>query len=216
MGVEQTALWPKCGIDTAMYHRHPNWGKDHYLIKARSFPGIGAGEHDLTLQLCSSKPMSTVMGKAHLGDSGADGAVMRRRTGAREERTVGRRRSSILIVDDDAEVSRGYALSLGAGGYAVALACDGETAIDLAGEKQFDAVVADIDMDGDSKCRMLKRLREQHRDLPVVVLSRGLAFASARAAVECGAHRYLLKPVSDERLLEVLVEAIQDSSRGKG
>jgi len=32
-------------------------------------------------------------------------------------------------------------------------------------------------------------------------------------AEECGAYRYLLKPVSDELLLEVLVETIQESSR---
>jgi two-component system response regulator FlrC len=87
---------------------------------------------------------------------------------------------------------------------------DGETAVRLAGKKQFDAVVTDIDIGGSSECKTLKRLREQHRELPVVVLSEGLAFASARTAVECGAHRYLLKPISEERRLEVLVEAIQE------
>ena len=47
----------------------------------------------------------------------------------------------------------------------------------------------------------------------MVLLSNVLAFASARAAAECGAYRYLIKPVSDERLLEVVVETIQESSR---
>ena len=46
----------------------------------------------------------------------------------------------------------------------------------------------------------------------MVLLSNVLVFASARAAVECGAYRYLLKPVSDEQLLEVLVETIQESA----
>jgi len=55
-------------------------------------------------------------------------------------------------------------------------------------------------------------LRSLRNRCPVILLSHGLAFASALAAVRCGAYRYLLKPISDERLLEVLVETIQESS----
>ena len=69
-------------------------------------------------------------------------------------------------------------------------------------------VVGDVGSDG-SDDGALRSLRNR---CPVVLLSHGLAFASALAAVRCGAYRYLLKPVSDERLLEVLVETIQDVS----
>jgi DNA-binding NtrC family response regulator len=154
------------------------------------------------------------VGKEFSEDSDADGSVSLERVTVKQGRAPGKRRPSILIVGDETEVSRSYAHSFGAYGFTVDLASDGETAIRLAGEKQFDAVVTDIDVHGSSECRMLKRLREQDRDLPVVVLSKGLAFASARTAVECGAHRYLLKPISEERLLEVLVEVIEDDSRG--
>ena len=123
----------------------------------------------------------------------------------------GRRRSAILMVGDESDVLRRYARSLSACGYAVDLATDGETAVRLAAEKDFDVVVSDIDRNGSSECETLRRLREHQRGVPMVVLSGGLAFASARAAVDCRAHKFLLKPVSDERLLEVLVGTVRDA-----
>ncbi len=123
----------------------------------------------------------------------------------------GRRRSAILMVGDESDVLQRYARSLSAYGYAVELATDGETAVRLASEKDFDVVVSDIDHSGSSKCETLRRLREQQRRVPMVVLSEGLAFATARAAVDCRAHKFLLKPVSDERLLEVLVGTMRDA-----
>ena len=123
----------------------------------------------------------------------------------------GRRRSAVLIVGDETDVLRRYARSLSAYGYVVDVAADFDTAVRLAAEKNFDVVVSDIDRNGSSECETLRRLREQQRRVPMVVLSGGLAFASARAAVDCRAHKFLLKPVSDERLLEVLVGTVRDA-----
>jgi DNA-binding NtrC family response regulator len=118
-----------------------------------------------------------------------------------------------LIVDDDAELARRYQRVLESYGYAVERASHGEGAVRLAGEKPFDVVVGDVDPREGRVDETLKSIHTQREDLPVVLLSSGIAFATARAAVECGAYRYLLKPVSDERLLEVLVETIRESSR---
>jgi DNA-binding NtrC family response regulator len=118
-----------------------------------------------------------------------------------------------LIVDDDAELARRYQRTLESYGYAVERAARGEGAIRLAAEKQFDVVVGAVDPREACEDRTLKSIHERCQDVPVVLLSNVLVFASARVAAECGAYRYLLKPVSDEQLLEVLVETIQESSR---
>jgi DNA-binding NtrC family response regulator len=115
------------------------------------------------------------------------------------------------MVGEETDVLRRYARSFSAYGYGVDLASDGEAAVRLASEKEFDVVVSDIDMAESSGCASLLRVREQQQRVPMVVLASALGFASARAAVDCRAHKYLLKPVSDERLLEVLVEAVQDA-----
>ncbi len=131
---------------------------------------------------------------------------------ARAECAAARPRSSVLIVDDDAELAHRYQRVLESYGYAVVRVARGEGAVRLAREKQFDVVIGDADPLLDCEDRTLKSLHEHRAELPVVLLSSGIAFATARAAVECGAHRYLLQPVSDERLLEVLVESIRESS----
>jgi len=149
-----------------------------------------------------------IVAKEHPGNTETTDITFTGRDAARA-----RSRSSVLIVDDDAELARRYQRALESYGYSVERISHGEGAVRLAGERQFDVVVGDIDPRGDREYGMLKSIHEQRQDLPVVLLSSGIAFATARAAVECGAYRYLLKPVSDERLLEVLVETIRESSR---
>jgi DNA-binding NtrC family response regulator len=124
-----------------------------------------------------------------------------------------RDRSSILIVDDDDDLAQRYQHSLESNGYAVERTAHGEAAIGLAVQKRFDVVVGDIYRSDNCESGTLKSIHEKCEDLPVVLLSSGLAFSSARAAMECGAHRYLLKPVSDEHLLEVVMKTIRESVR---
>lgn len=112
---------------------------------------------------------------------------------------------------DETDVLTRYARSLSAYGYVVDFAHDDATVARLTREKEFDVVVNDIDMRSCCDGQSLRQLRKENKRVPVVVLSGCLAFASARAALDCGAHKYLVKPVSDERLLEVLVEALQES-----
>lgn len=120
-------------------------------------------------------------------------------------------RSSILIVDDDFELSRRYQRALESYGYTVERAAQGEGAIRLAFEKHFDVVIGDVDPREGSTDRTLMTIHDQRREVPVVLLSNFLSFGSARAAADCGAYHYLLKPVSEDRLLEVLVDTIQGS-----
>jgi len=150
--------------------------------------------------------------KDHPGNVDYTGTGSAQKGTSKLGRVVARRRSAILIVGDETDTLTRYARSLSAYGYAVDFAHDDATVARLTREKAFDVVVNDIDMRNCCDGQSLRRLRKENRRVPVVVLSGCLAFASARAALDCGAHKYLVKPVSDERLLEVLVEAIQDAT----
>jgi two-component system response regulator MprA len=148
------------------------------------------------------------------GDSVANSAGASGSVRGTKKRPRRRRVSSILIVGDKAETSRQYARSFAAYGYLVDLAADCDTALRLAETKRFDAVVTDLDGPG-APLEKLRGLRRRNDDLALVVLSSRLAFDSAQTAVECRADRYLLKPVSGERLLEVLAETLADDSRSE-
>jgi ActR/RegA family two-component response regulator len=154
-----------------------------------------------------------IVAKDHLGNAEATGKISTGRDAACAARATARSRSSILIVDDDGELARRYQRALESYGYAVERAAHGEGAIRLAGEKQFDVVVGDVDPREECAGSTLRRIHDQRKEVPVVLLSNVLAFASARVAAECGAYRYLVKPVSDDQLLEALVETIQESLR---
>jgi CheY-like chemotaxis protein len=177
-------------------------------------PRGGEGENDEKLKI-TLKPWSPpadirFVAKVHPAPPENPGIGSKARIGMRQPRVPGRRRSAILMVGEETDVLRRYADSFAAYGYTVDLASDGETAARLVSGKEFDVVVSDIDGGESSACASLRDLRAQQRRVPMIVLAGGLAFSSARAAVDCGAYKYLLKPVSDERLLEVLVEAIGD------
>jgi DNA-binding NtrC family response regulator len=149
--------------------------------------------------------------KDHSVDVDPSGSGTTKKATARQGRAPAKPRSTILIVGDQTEVLARYARSLSAYGYVVDFAHDDATLTRLTHEKEFDVVVNDIDMRSCCNGESLRRLRKENKRVPVVVLSGCLAFASARAALDCGAHKYLVKPVADERLLEVLVEAMRDA-----
>jgi CheY-like chemotaxis protein len=162
------------------------------------------------------------VGKDHLPSTDPSGSTPTLKRPAKQGRAAGRRRSAILIVGDQSDALVRCARTLAAYGYGVDFAHD-EAALARLGreeaalarlgrEKEFDVVLNDIDMRNCCEGESLRKLRKENRRVPVVVLSGCLAFASARAALDCGAYKYLVKPVSDERLLEVLVEAIQETA----
>jgi EAL domain-containing protein (putative c-di-GMP-specific phosphodiesterase class I) len=117
--------------------------------------------------------------------------------------------SEVLVVDDEPVTARGYARALSAAGYKVSVAHDGREAAALAKATTFDVIVSDIampDMDG---LALLRTVRENDLDVPMVFMTGSPALESALQAIEYGAFRYLLKPVAPEAMLEVVGRAVR-------
>jgi signal transduction histidine kinase/CheY-like chemotaxis protein len=117
----------------------------------------------------------------------------------------------LLVVDDnrDAATSLGELLTLS--GYDVALAHDGEAALQAVAEQQPAAVLLDIglpDIDGYEICRRIRadtRLARQ----PLLIAVTGWGQASDQdAARAAGFDAHMTKPVSIDKLLKVLAERI--------
>jgi len=111
--------------------------------------------------------------------------------------------STILVIDDDADVQnvlREYLIRMG---YHVTVAADGKTGLQLARQLQPDAITLDImmpDMDGWSVLSALKA-DTQLSEIPVIILS---MLDDQRQGYSLGATDYLTKPVSREQLSSVL------------
>jgi EAL domain-containing protein (putative c-di-GMP-specific phosphodiesterase class I)/CheY-like chemotaxis protein len=116
----------------------------------------------------------------------------------------------VLLADDDPSLRTALSRILARNGYVVTTAADGGQALnELKAGHRFDVVVSDLDMPGADGLSLLRTVRGNDLHLPVVLLTGSPALASAVAAVEYGAFRYLTKPASPAVLLDVVGRAVQ-------
>ncbi|MEY4941531.1 MAG: hypothetical protein RIQ93_3266 [Verrucomicrobiota bacterium] len=110
----------------------------------------------------------------------------------------------LLIVDDDRAQRSLLETFLRAQGYVTQSAASGEAALQLLLGQKFAMMISDVRMPGMSGLEMLRRVRQKHPDLPVLLVT---AFADIRSAVSAmrdGAVNYLAKPIDlDELILSV-------------
>jgi len=106
----------------------------------------------------------------------------------------------VLVVEDQKKTASFIRKALLAEGFAVDVAEDGETALELTGATSFDAIVLDIMLPGRDGLSVLRSLRERRTSTPVLLLS---ARGEANERVEglnAGADDYLPKPFVLEEL----------------
>jgi len=118
----------------------------------------------------------------------------------------------ILVVEDEAPLSRQLAEALGRAGYAVDCAADGERADFLGQTEQYDAVVLDLGLPRVDGLTVLRRWREAGLAVPVLVLTARGTWHEKVQGIDGGADDYLAKPFRMEELLARLRALIRRSS----
>ncbi len=120
----------------------------------------------------------------------------------------------ILIVDDDAELSTMLAEYLGAEGFSVEHALDGQTGVEHALTGLYDAVLLDVMMPGMDGFEALRRIRSSS-SLPVIMLTAKGDDIDRIVGLEIGADDYLPKPFNPRELLARL-RAVLRRTEGAG
>ncbi|MBO9326700.1 MAG: response regulator transcription factor [Roseiflexus sp.] len=108
--------------------------------------------------------------------------------------------STILIVEDEAEIAGYLRRGLTFEGYTVEIASDGRQALDIAREQPPDLVVLDLMLPGIDGLEVARRLRAAS-DVPIIMLTARDAIPDRVAGLEAGADDYLIKPFAFEELL---------------
>ncbi len=115
----------------------------------------------------------------------------------------------ILVIEDEPAIVRTLERGLGAHGYTVMSADNGEDGVRLAASEPVDVVLLDIALPGLDGHQVLARLRAQRQDLPILMLTARDDVQNKVAALAAGADDYLTKPF----ILEELVARIRAMTR---
>jgi DNA-binding NtrC family response regulator len=118
-------------------------------------------------------------------------------------------RKLVLVVDDDVSVRRVMKMQLEEAGYDVVLAADAEEAGAIIDDRRPKLVITDLRMPGCGGLELLRRIREDHLDTTVIMIT---AFGSVETAVEAmraGAYDYVTKPIDYEALVRVVDRAME-------
>jgi EAL domain-containing protein (putative c-di-GMP-specific phosphodiesterase class I) len=130
------------------------------------------------------------------------GPEIRKGSQSREDSPV------VLLVEDDDALLRIQERVLVRNGFRVVAAPDGQAALQALAKQSFDLVLSDIDMPGVNGLALLERVRRVDLDVPVVLVTGAPSMESALSAIENGALKYLVKPVSLEALVKVASDAV--------
>ncbi|MEU6255068.1 response regulator transcription factor [Streptomyces sp. NPDC047043] len=108
---------------------------------------------------------------------------------------------AVLVVDDDAAIRRSLERGLRLSGFRVRTAEGGREALAVIQEAPPDVLVLDVSMPGMSGIEVCERLRDDGRDLPVLMLSALDETADRIAGLQAGGDDYLVKPFALQELV---------------
>ena len=106
----------------------------------------------------------------------------------------------LLIVEDEKELLESIAEGLRLSGYAVDTAADGAEAEDLFWSETYDLIVLDINLPKIDGFTLLKEIREEDKQVNVIMLTARTQVADRVKGLDLGANDYLIKPFHFDEL----------------
>lgn len=105
------------------------------------------------------------------------------------------RKPRLLLVDDEIPFAANLVKLLSRRGYEVSAVYDGDSALRIVQEQEFDVVILDQNMPGKDGITVLKELKMKKPHLEVVILTGYGSIDLALNGFELGAYDYTTKPI---------------------
>jgi len=115
----------------------------------------------------------------------------------------------ILLVDDEEEFVTTLAERLELRGLQARVALNGEAALQMIEADTPQIVILDVMMPGIGGFEVLRRIKAQHPQLPVILLTGRGSEKEGVKGMQLGAFDYLMKPLNIEELIKKMQEAIE-------
>ncbi len=107
----------------------------------------------------------------------------------------------ILVVEDEEHIAEGLTINLEAEGYEVAVAGDGNTALKMYGDGQFDLIILDIMIPGKDGLEVCRDIRKGGGRIPILFLTARDRQSDRVEGFLSGGDDYLTKPFDLQELL---------------
>jgi DNA-binding response OmpR family regulator len=119
----------------------------------------------------------------------------------------------ILVIEDDPSILLGLRINLSAEGYEVGIAEDGRTGLDRVLGERWDVVILDVMLPKLNGFEVVRHMRAQANDTPVLMLSAKSAESDKVMGLELGAEDYITKPFGIAEVLARIKVALRRRPR---
>lgn len=124
----------------------------------------------------------------------------------------------LLICDDEVKICRLIKNLINweeLGAEVVGMAYDGLTAMQIAEKEKPDIIITDIRMPGMDGLDMIRRIREQKMNTDFIIISGYRQFDYAQKAIRYGVEDYIVKPINEKELYQMVSRIIEKRSRNR-
>lgn len=132
-------------------------------------------------------------------------------TGAIDLQLEARKAYRVLVVDDELVVRDSIKEWLKDEGFSVETAESGAEALEKLSSQNFNLMLLDVKMPGMDGVEVIRRTKEIHPELPVVMMTAYATVENAVEAMKIGALDYLMKPFDIEALIGMVVKLYEGS-----
>ena len=116
--------------------------------------------------------------------------------------------AGVLIIDDEAAIRDSLETLLTMEGFQVTTAVDGASGIEQLAQREFDLVLLDLSLPGESGMELLPKILEMHPGMPVIMITAFGTVANVVEAIRAGAENFVQKPWDNEKLLADIRAAV--------
>ena len=116
--------------------------------------------------------------------------------------------ASILVIDDEAAIRESLEVLLSLEGYSVRMAADGEQGLRILELENFDLVLLDLALPGQSGLQLLPQIKDLQPELPIIMITAYGTVANVVESIRAGAENFVQKPWDNEKLLADIRSAV--------
>ena len=119
----------------------------------------------------------------------------------------------ILVVDDDAIVTKSCKCILEAEGFEVATVSSAENALQVIRQNDFDLLLIDVKMPKHDGLFLMREIKKNLPEIPIIVMSGYPTPKTVSEVFELGATQFIPKPFRPDELTQLIYQVIQKDSK---